>query len=404
MDSTEPLSVSDIASTSRLSAPTLSRILNKMLEQKLILMTNKAKSSQGRCACLYELNGDYSNVVGVYINKDEAHIALSDFRGRIISSTTIRTKDAPDGQPLIERICAGIDALQALNPAGEAPRARIRAIGFCVSGRIAVDGSKEFVTAVDIPSWGKIAIQDYISERYHVRCYVEKDTTACLICCKQSMPLRKYDGIVFLNIGIGIGFSVMLGGEIYRGLNGMAGEIRHMALGQMQQNCTTCQGRSGGDETLSSLEKLYGLRNLMAKAYDVYVRGESAILEDCLRNLGVEVRSAEDMKVEYIDLVARYGDHRIIYILYEFIMAWASIITNIACCLATELFIIGGGIGTDTPYIISRLQEQLRSSLSFPINLVSADNRMLERSAACNYTVYRLYRETQSNAQYEYEY
>ena len=82
----------------------------------------------------------------------------------------------------------------------------------------------------NLPGWDEVRIVEYLEQRYPVRAYVENDANACALAEWQFGAGKGTKNMIFLTFGTGLGAGLILGGKLYGGTNGMAGEIGHVRL------------------------------------------------------------------------------------------------------------------------------------------------------------------------------
>jgi glucokinase len=71
---------------------------------------------------------------------------------------------------------------------------------------------------------------DILEERYHVPVFVENDANNCAYGEKTFGNAKEYDDFIWLTISNGCGAGVFLGGKLFTGQNGHAGELGHLCV------------------------------------------------------------------------------------------------------------------------------------------------------------------------------
>jgi glucokinase len=164
-----------------------------------------------------------------------------------------------------------------------------------------------------------------------------------------------------ITMGTGIGGAVLVGGEVFRGANGMAGEFGHMQVVPDGQSCEC--GRTGCWEQYSSGNAL--VRNARS-----FMGEQPSMLEEMSggrpdRVTGPMVTAA----AEQGDLVARRA--------FASVGDWLGVGTaNLVAALDPEVVVIGGGVSAAGDRLLEPARDALRRTL------VGAGHRAVPRMIA----------------------
>lgn len=82
----------------------------------------------------------------------------------------------------------------------------------------------------NLPLWDNIHICDMLKEEFGIPAYLQNDADACALAEWQFGAGRGADNMIFMTFGTGLGAGLILGGRLYTGKNGMAGELGHIRL------------------------------------------------------------------------------------------------------------------------------------------------------------------------------
>jgi predicted NBD/HSP70 family sugar kinase len=104
-------------------------------------------------------------------------------------------------------------------------------------------------TSVFAPNWGwqDVPLLRLLAEHLPYRLFLDNPLHACLAAELWSGAARGRDDAVVVNLGTGVGAGLALGGELYRGVSGSAGEWGHTTLVLDGRRCHC--GRHGCVET-----------------------------------------------------------------------------------------------------------------------------------------------------------
>lgn len=160
-----------------------------------------------------------SFVIGVDLGGTK--VALATLRGRELSDSTIEPTDLSGPSALIEQLarmiaaqgCGGVEGVGIGAPS---------VVEFS-QGRV--------VSSTNVPL-ADVALGQVLHERLGVPVFVDNDATVASLAEAHDADLNLVTRhLVMLTVGTGIGGGLVLGGRIYRGATGGAGEIGHTIVG-----------------------------------------------------------------------------------------------------------------------------------------------------------------------------
>jgi len=240
-----------------------------------------------------------SEVIGVDLGGTK--IALARLHGRELSESTVQPTGHTGADALIEQIAAMIESCRGdgLDGVGVG----VPSVVEFATGRI--------VSTTNLPLTD-VHLRDVLSQRVGVPVFVDNDATVAALAEAHDDELRMVArDLVMITIGTGVGGGLVLGGRIYRGATGGAGELGHTLIGL---------DLSGGDAPhaegfpqLGSLERLAAGRALDALVADCADRRPGSVLAR-LRASGQEVlgadavRAAHDGDADAARLVTRWAE------------------------------------------------------------------------------------------------
>lgn len=84
----------------------------------------------------------------------------------------------------------------------------------------------------NLSGWDNVEIVRLFEERYNVKARLQNDANACAVAEWRFGAGRNSENMIFLTFGTGLGAGLILGGRLYCGANGNAGELGHIRLSQ----------------------------------------------------------------------------------------------------------------------------------------------------------------------------
>ncbi|WP_319757905.1 ROK family protein [uncultured Sphaerochaeta sp.] len=168
--------------------------------------------------------------IGIDIGGTKTAISLGDSEGRLINKRKFLT---PSGvEEVLESIFVEVELL--LSPSHSL--SEIKAIGISCGGPL--DSKRGIIQSPpNLPGWDDIPIVDIVSEHFGIATYLENDANACALAEWYWGNGKGYDSIIFLTFGTGLGAGLILDGALYRGTNGLAGEVGHWRMADTGPYC-----------------------------------------------------------------------------------------------------------------------------------------------------------------------
>ncbi len=104
-------------------------------------------------------------------------------------------------------------------------------IGISCGGPLDIDAG-EILSPPNLPGWDRVPIVRILQEQLEAPVYMENDANACALAEFHYGAGKGTTNMVFLTFGTGMGAGIVLGGKLYRGSTGGAGEVGHIRLAE----------------------------------------------------------------------------------------------------------------------------------------------------------------------------
>ena len=82
----------------------------------------------------------------------------------------------------------------------------------------------------NLPGWDDVHFRDEIADALGVKTYMKNDADACAFAEWKYGAGKGCESMIFLTFGTGMGAGLILGGKLYCGASGMAGEVGHIRI------------------------------------------------------------------------------------------------------------------------------------------------------------------------------
>ncbi|NBH10565.1 ROK family protein, partial [Amycolatopsis sp. SID8362] len=123
-----------------------------------------------------------------------------------------------------------------------ADKVREEAPGRLVAAGIGLPGPVSFAEGMAVappimPGWDRFNVRDHLGGLWGCPVAVDNDVNAMALGERHAGVARSTDDLMFVKIGTGIGCGIVLGGKVYRGVAGTAGDIGHIRLDDFGPTC-----------------------------------------------------------------------------------------------------------------------------------------------------------------------
>lgn len=225
--SEEAVTRGEVHEVTGLSRVTVAQRIDALLEAGIIREAGNGNSTGGRRATRFVFDPTRSLVLVASIDIADAVLALVDTRGMIVARhrVEVRVDDGPE--PVLARVGDGFDVM--LEQAGIA-HDEVGSIAISVPGP--VDPLAHRLNDPPImPGWGGWPVIETVRERFDVPVYLENDADAMAYGEFSELVGKHPRPLVLVKASSFIGAGIVIGGRIYRGFDGGAGDIGHVLVG-----------------------------------------------------------------------------------------------------------------------------------------------------------------------------
>jgi glucokinase len=259
-------------------------------------------------------------LVGVDLGGTKCLGITTDGTGRVLDELRAPT---PVGADAI--LAAVAEVAGALTARASGP---VAGVGVGAPGLVDRTGTLRF--APNLAGVRELPMGAALRDRLGVPVVVENDASCAGWGEREAGAGRGHDDVVLVTLGTGIGGGIVLGGRLFRGANGFAGEIGHMVVDPHGPPCPC--GQRGCWERFASGSGLGRLAR------------EAALAGRAGRVVELAGGDAEHVKGEHVTAAAAEGDEDAQAVMAEFAWWVALGLANLANAFDPELFVLGGGL------------------------------------------------------------
>jgi predicted NBD/HSP70 family sugar kinase len=290
-----PVSRATIAAGTGLNKTTVSSLVAELIEMRLLAETgdDERPGNVGRPAQTVRLSGNGVVSLGLEINIDYLATCATDLTGQVRHEHAVAV-DNRNSQPgrvmgrlatLARRALADVEA-QGLSLAG---------VTIAAPGLVDV-ASGTVVVAPDL-GWRDVPLADLAAKRLAIRdvpLRVDNEANLGALAELWTGAGRGLSDFVYVSAEVGVGAGVVMGGQLYRGAFGFAGELGHLTVDPDGPRCTCgnrgCLAMLVGEDALLEIAGIEGptegSARLAATTLADRIRGGDTRTEDALRQIG----------------------------------------------------------------------------------------------------------------------
>ncbi|KQV65254.1 ROK family transcriptional regulator [Rhizobium sp. Root1220] len=269
------LSRADLARASKLTKQTVSNIIDELERDGLVTAQEVVRKGRGQPSTPYRLVPEGAFAIGLQIDRHVTRAIAVDLVGNIL--TRAEANLPPDGPSsgvtvILDLVGTVRRELGALVVQSER---RLVGLGAAMPGPFGV------ATAGDDPwmmaAWQQFPLLETLAAGTGLNVGLQNDAAACATAERMVGAAHGLDHAVCLYLGYGIGAGLILGGELYSGANGNAGEIG-MALLSASGHPTPLEHRASLASLYQHLTIDPADPSLYAKVNDLASRNDPRIL------------------------------------------------------------------------------------------------------------------------------
>jgi glucokinase len=284
--------------------------------------------------------------IGVDLGGTNLRIAAVDEQGGLIEKVTLGTRISLGPEYVIGDMCEAIQRMSEKYRNG----ASLLGIGIGVPGII--DAQTGLVReSPNLPGFVDYPAGALIEQRLKTVVILENDANVAALGEKWLGAAKDYSDVAILTLGTGVGGGVVLGGSIWRGTNGMAGEFGHTTVEPDGQPCG-CGNR--------------GCLEQYASATAVVRMAWEAIASNGASALARAAHSDPEFSAKSIYNLAMQGDEDARRIFRYVGRCLGIVLSTLVNSLNLPIYVIGGGVaGAWEAFSPSIFEELRRRSLVY---------------------------------------
>jgi len=339
-----PISRAEIVKTSGLNKSTVGSLLTQLQAWGFVRESGRSEPRPGRPGALIDIDPEGGRLIGAEIGVGFISIVVTDMKAEVVWQRKLETgagTASPGRHPT--RVLESAERLVREAIVKAVRRRRLFGIGLGVPGL--VDHATGTLLFAPNLHWRDVPIRDRWMQRFGVPVIVENEANAAALGEQMLGAAKGVDDFVYLSAGVGLGSGLVVGGKLYGGVGGFAGEVGHMTIVPDGPQCNC--GNRGCWETL------VGPTAIMRHVRQAVTNGRSPKLS--LLSNG-ETRT---LRMEEVLDAAAQGDPVVMEILNEVGRYLGIGISNLLNTFNPSLVVLGGVLSLAGPYVLPRARQEV---------------------------------------------
>ncbi len=215
------LTRADLTRLTALSAQTISNLVAELEHAGLLLAGDPIKAKRGQPARPYSLNPSGGYAIGIQLIRRATYAVLVNLAGdEVAFIETAGAHEVPESG-----IGALVSIVDDLIAESVVPKDRLFGIGVALPGPYGVSGTGGLG-----PGWDDYPLKQELEKRTGLSVHLDNDANAAAISERLYGVGRNLNNFVYLFISTGLGAGLFLNGQLYRGRQGIAGELGHIPI------------------------------------------------------------------------------------------------------------------------------------------------------------------------------
>jgi predicted NBD/HSP70 family sugar kinase len=227
------------------SLPLVTKMVNELAEEGVIVERGFAPSSGGRRPLCYAIKPDIFYIVAVAMDQLVTRVALLDMQNNFVGQVQVFDLPLEDNPNALFELA---NHLENFIKNHDTLKNRIIGIGIGMPGFV---DAKKGINHSFLNRPPGTNIVDFISTKTGRPVFIDNDSSLIALAELRLGVAVDQKNAMVINIGWGVGLGLILNGALYRGEEGFAGEFSHIPIFNNNKLCSC--GKHGCLETETSL-------------------------------------------------------------------------------------------------------------------------------------------------------
>lgn len=227
------------------SIPSVTKVLNELIEEDYVITKGYAPSTGGRKPLSYSLKADKGYILAVAMDQLFTQMVITDMTGHQVAVPACLELDLYQHTDALE-ILSG-EVLDYIKRVG-VDKTKLIGAGVGMPGFVNVE---EGINYTFLEQHLKISHREFLEKKWGVPVFLDNDSSLIALAEWTFGAAKGFQNAMIINAGWGTGLGMIVNGQMFRGDSGFAGEFSHIP---MTDNGVLCEcGKRGCLETETSL-------------------------------------------------------------------------------------------------------------------------------------------------------
>jgi len=354
-----PLSRADIAKATGLSKPSVGEIVEVLLEGEFVhesVADGSGSPRPGPRARLLTFRAKSGHILGIDIGANKMLVMVADLAGEIVGShrrsTGVRAEIGRDA--VLEELRKAVDVTLEDS---KVSRSSLMAVGVGTPGIVDPESGRVTI-APQLRGWDGIVLEKSLAPDFPCSVHVANEVHMAVLAERWRGAAQDLDDVVYIQAGVGIGAGILVGGDIYRGAVGGAGEIGSLPL---------FDNSEGPDRGFGAFEHAAGgsaYARLGRRAIEL--GGAKGLSDLAGGDLG-------QVDAKLVFEAARLGDRDALMIVEELAQRLARGVASVVVVLNPRKVVIGGGLSRAGSLLLDPLKRGVDLYVPFAPEIVLSE-------------------------------
>ncbi|MEK5330105.1 ROK family transcriptional regulator [Lysinibacillus sp. FSL W8-0992] len=304
-----PISRIQLSKYTKMSPTTITRIVQELEAEGFIQEGVSEETAIGRRPTLIHMREDALYTIGIEIDCFTIRIGILDFLGKLIAFQEVKCSIRHHYEEALHLLKQSIDNIMTEY---QIVQDKLLGIGIGIPG--VINNEEGIVVSSEQLKWENCHIKEDLNCIFGCEVIVDNELKMQINAEIGDIYTPMYSNCILVGIGTGIGASILLNGEVYRGIQNKAGEISHITINPFGEICHC--GKRG--------------------CLSMYV-SEVALLKRTPKNLNIQ-------SIEEVLHCVDHGEQWAIDIQQDVATFLAIAINNLVCLYEPEAVIVSGEI------------------------------------------------------------
>lgn len=217
----QTLSRQELSELTGLSGAAITGVVGELIEEGWVVETRSGQPRGGRPPVLLEIAYESWHAAGVKVMEDRLEVILTNLSTEVLAERRVRLHQ-PSPEALVQSVGQAVRAL--LKETGRTPE-RLIGVGVGMAG--VIEPRRGVCLYSPFFHWKEVPIKDLLEAELSRPVWVDNDVNAFAVAEMLFGRGQNAQNFLVVTVGRGIGAGFVIGGQVYRGHRGGAGEFGH---------------------------------------------------------------------------------------------------------------------------------------------------------------------------------